>query len=343
MLQKINKKTNYLLYAPLQNNIFRPRVHIKPYEYPDLLKYKDATRHSFWVHTEYNYDPDVQDIKVNLKEHEKLAVERTMLAISQIENAVKSFWANIDKHLPKPEISDVGFTFAECEVRHKDAYAHLLEKLQLNSQFENIYSIPALYDRLAYIDKINQRAKSSTDPKDYFKSIIFFSMLIENTSLFSQFYIIMALNKFDNVLKGMSNAIEATSKEEELHANFGFDLINIIKEENPEWWTLELQEYIKEKMRKAFKAEQKVLDWIYEGGDLTAAPKAVVEYFVMNRLNKSLTAIGIEPIFDIPVGYQKEYQWFEDEISITKQGDFFQKRNVTYTKKSKTFEGEDLF
>ena len=54
-----------------------------------------------------------------------------MLAISQIEVAVKSFWGDIYKRMPKPEIGNVGATFAESEVRHADAYSHLIQLLGL--------------------------------------------------------------------------------------------------------------------------------------------------------------------------------------------------------------------
>lgn len=327
----------------MTSNIFLKRTELKPYEYPQLLQYVDAIRHSYWIHTEFNFTPDIQDMMVKMQPHEVEALNRTMLAISQIENAVKSFWGDIHKHLPKPEISDVGYTFAESEVRHKDAYAALLDRMGLNERFEKVKSIPAVQDRLDYINKINAKAKISDDPKEYFKSIIFFSMLIEHVSLFSQFYIILAFNKFDNVLKGMSNAVEATSKEEEIHANFGFDIINIIKNENPEWFTLELQNYIRSKMLKAFAAEQKVLDWIYEAGDLNAAPREVVENFIKHRLNTALTAIGIEELFKISEEDKKKFIWFVDEISVTKNNDFFQKRSTNYTKRSKSVNAEDLF
>ena len=55
-----------------------------------------------------------------------------MLAISQIEIAVKTFWGDIYKRMPKPEIGNVGATFAESEVRHADAYSHLIQLLGLN-------------------------------------------------------------------------------------------------------------------------------------------------------------------------------------------------------------------
>lgn len=330
--------------SPIPSNIFIPRINIKPYEYPHLLKYVDAIRHSYWLSSEYNYTPDIQDMKVNMTKVEAATIERTMLAISQIESAVKSFWGKVGDHIPKPEVSKVGATFSECEVRHEDAYSELLEKLGLNERFENIKNVPALYDRINYISKINTKAKNSPDPKDYFKSIIFFSILIENVSLFSQFFIIMSMNKHKNVLKGISNAVEATSKEEDLHANFGFDLINIIKEENPEWWTKELRDYISLKCLKAFKAEQKVLDWIYQDGDIDCVPRALTEEYIKERINRSLNAIGIDNLFkDIPKEAKEDFKWFDDEVMVTKQNDFFQKRSTNYTKRDKVISEEDLF
>ena len=342
MINSQQKATAPVAAIDTKPNIFSRRVNLKPYEYPQLAQYVEAIRDCYWRHQEYNYDPDVQDIKVNMKPHEAEAINRTMMAISQVEVAVKSFWSKVGDHLPKPEIAKVGATFADSEARHEDAYSHLLEKLGLNQRFETINEIPAMWDRIQYIRKINQRTKESVDPKDYFRSIIFFSMLIENVSLFSQFYIIMSFDKHKKMLKGMSNAVEATSKEEDLHANFGFDVINIMKEENPEWWTDKLKAYITEKMKKAYKAEMKVLDWIYENGDLESAPRTVVEQFIAHRLNSSMKAIGLEPIFIIGLEAE-EFKWFEDEISVTKQNDFFQKRSTAYTKRNKAITEEDLF
>lgn len=324
-------------------DIFRPRVNIKPYEYPDLLKYVDAIRHSYWLHTEYNYDPDIQDMRVNMKPNEVQSVKRAMLAISQIEASVKTFWGKMHAHLPKPEIAKVGATFAESEARHEDAYSELLERLGLNEEFAHIQEIPAMWDRISYINKITARAKQATDQREYFETIIFFSMLIEYVSLFSQFYIIMAFNKHDNVLKGMSNAVEATSKEEDIHSNFGFDVINIIKEENPEWFNDALIQRVKTMANKAFYAEKKVLDWIYADGDLDAAPRKVVEEFIASRLNRALQAIGIDPIFELNDALASQFQWFEDEVTVTKSNDFFQKRSTNYTKRSKAITEEDLF
>lgn len=65
---------------------------MKPYEYPELLQYVDAVRHSYWIHTEFNFTSDIQNFNVDINEVEKNAIKNTMLAIAQIEVAVKSFW-----------------------------------------------------------------------------------------------------------------------------------------------------------------------------------------------------------------------------------------------------------
>lgn len=109
-------------------NIFEKRINIKPYEYPELLQFKDAIRHSYWLHTEFNLTSDIQNYKVDLNEQEKEVIKKTMLAISQIEVNVKRFWGDLYKFIPKPEIDDVGATFAESEVRHKDALTFCYKK-----------------------------------------------------------------------------------------------------------------------------------------------------------------------------------------------------------------------
>tara|TARA_R110000764_G_scaffold53114_4_gene115496 strand:- start:158 stop:640 length:483 start_codon:yes stop_codon:yes gene_type:complete len=130
-------------------------------------------------------------------------------------------------------------TFAESEVRHKDAYARLLRILGLEKEFQNVIEVPAIKGRLKYLKKYLNGTRSKDD-KMYTKSVLLFSLFIEHVSLFSQFLIMMSFNKDKNVLKGISNVVEATSKEEEIHGNFGAEIINIIKKENPEWFDIEI-------------------------------------------------------------------------------------------------------
>lgn len=322
--------------------LFDKRVNFKPYEYPNILGFRDAIRHSYWLHTEFNVTGDIQDFKSNISKEEKEVIKRTMLAISQIEISVKTFWAKIYDRMPKPEIGAVGMTFAESEIRHADAYAFLLEKMGLNKEFEKIHEIPAIIDRVNYLSKYIGISKSRDD-KNYALSVLLFSVFIEHISLFSQFLIMMSFNKHKNMFKGLSNIVEATSKEEEIHGKFGLEIVNILKKENPGWFDQEFNEAIKKACIKAEKAERKILDWIFESGDLEFLNKKTVINFIKNRFNKALINLDIEPIFKISSEELQKTIWFDEEIMVTKDNDFFNKRSTTYSKKQKSINEDDLF
>ena len=343
----LNVAKAYILYRNIQakkrqRNIFERKMSLKPFEYPELYEYVPAIRHSYWIHTEFNFTSDIQDFKTHLSDIERSAIKNAMLAISQIEVAVKSFWGDIYHKIPKPEVGAVGSTFAESEVRHTDAYSHLLEILGLNSEFENLKKNPVIMKRVRYLDAALNNSKSEND-REYSESILLFSLFIEHVSLFSQFLIIMAFNKHKNMLKGISNVVEATSKEEQIHGDFGIDLIKIIRNENPEWFDIKYDFKIQNMCKSAYEAESAIIDWIFEKGELDFLPKNQVKEFIKDRFNRSLESIGVKKIFETEQELLNETEWFNDEIIGTKHVDFFVKRSINYSKKTQSITAEDLF
>lgn len=337
----------YILYREKQaeerkRDIFKPRTNLKPYEYPELEKYKEAIQHSYWLFSEFNYTSDVQDYKVNVKPNERTAIRNCMLAISQVEVSIKEFWSDLYKRLPKPEFANVGSTFAESEVRHSDAYSNLLELLGLNGEFEKIQDIPALNKRIKYLKKHNAYANTG-DNKDYMVAVMIFSSIIEHISLFSQFLIIMSFNKEENKFKGMANAIKATSKEENLHGEFGIELVNTAIEENPEWFDEEWKTIMYDTMKEAYESEKELLDWIFEDGELDFLSKYTVEEYIKNRMNNSLDSIGLERIFEVDEKELEKTDWFDLETVSTAHNDFFDSRSVNYSKRQKSMTAQDLF
>ena len=337
----------YILYRNTQNrkrqrNVFEKRITLKPYEYPELYEYVPAIRHSYWIHTEFNFTSDIQDFKTKLSDLEKNAIKNTMLAISQIEVAVKSFWGDVYHKILKPEIGSVGATFAESEVRHADAYSHLLEILGLNAEFNDLKKNPVIMKRVRYLEAALASSKSEEN-KEYSEAVLLFSLFIEHVSLFSQFLIIMAFNKHRNMLKGVSNVVEATSKEEQIHGDFGIDLIKIIKAENPSWFDVLYESRIQDMCKNAFEAESAIIDWIFEKGELDFLPKKEINEFIKDRFNRSLESIGVEKVFETDESLLNNTEWFNDELIATKHGDFFVKRSINYSKKSQSITGEDLF
>lgn len=323
-------------------DIFKKRVNFKPFEYPQLIDFADSINKSYWLVSEFNFTQDIQDFRTKLNPIEKSAIKRAMLAISQIETQVKTYWADLYKRLPKPEVAVVGMSFAESEVRHERAYAHLLEILGLNEEFEQIIEVPAIKGRINYLEKYLDGSRSKDD-RVYTKTILLFSMFIEHVSLFSQFLIIMAFNKEKNLLSGISNVVEATSLEEQVHGLFGAEVINIIRKEHPDWFDDNMDDMIKSACMKAFKAECEIVDWMYEEGDLDFLPKEVVKEFIKNRFNTVLKNGGFDKVFEIDTNLTEQTDWFEVQLTTPKEDDFFYKTSNAYNKKSKPITAEDLF
>lgn len=323
-------------------DIFRKRVEFKPVEYPVMQEYVDAIRHSYWIHTEFNYSSDIQDMKANMSASERQVAERAMLAISQIEVAVKTFWAKIGDKFPKPEVQAVAATFSESEVRHADAYSNLLEIMGLNDQFSQLKNVPAIQKRIEYLERA---IATPVDDRDYFYNIILFSMLIENVSLFSQFFILLSMNKHKGYLKGIANAVQSTSLEEDIHAKFGFELVNIIKTERPDWWTAETTSKVKALVDEAYQAEVAIVHWIFESyteSDIynSYIIPSDVWSFLSDRIARTFEAVGIE---QDKYKRTSEFEWFDVEITATKEIDFFNKKSSAYNKRSKSITAEDLF
>jgi ribonucleotide reductase beta subunit family protein with ferritin-like domain len=128
-----------------------------------------------------------------------------------------------------------------------------------------------------------------------------------------------------------------------IHALLGVYLIGKIKEEYPDWFNEDFYTKLYRACQKAYKAECNIIDWIFEKGELAFLPKDVVKEFVKCRFNESLEMIGGHKEFEINQDLIKEVQWFNDEIYAEVNTDFFHKRPVTYSKKTKSITSEDLF
>ena len=483
-----------------KRNLFEKRVNLKPYEYPELIAFKDAIRHSYWLAEEFNYTSDIQDYHTNVSQQEKSVITKSMLAIAQIEVAVKRFWVDIYRYIPKPEIDEVGVTFGESECvvegteiltpsgwvnfknitgdtlvcqfdartkeisfakptkviknryqgdvyrfitedgkwvsvftpnhrmldfdpvtgeervvlakdfdvsidrvkyyggydqrsdkeidnitlysldnpniqkevidydgmiycvtvpsgfiitrykntvsiegncRHQNAYAMLLEKLGMDEMFAHLHEYPALMSRYDYMEAF--MANKNESKSEFVLSLILFSLFVEHISLFGQFLVIMSFNKHKNMFKGISNAIEATSKEEEIHGRFGIALYGILKEEHPELFTDEFYQELTTLADSALKAEKAILHWIFEEGDLDFIDLATAENYIIHRYNNSLEILGIEAPYLVDERLLAKTRWFDEEVLSGKENDFFYKRSTDYSKKQKQITADDLF
>lgn len=323
-------------------SIFDKRVNYKPFEYPEVLQFTEALNKTYWVHSEVDFTADVQDFHSHLSPNEKQVVKRSLLAIAQIEVAVKSFWGNLYEHLPKPEFNGLGSTFAECEFRHSEAYSRLLQVLGYDNEFQNLITTPVIRKRIDYLSQALEHTRSK-DKKQYVSSLILFSILIENVSLFSQFAIILSFSRFQGVMKNVSNIIAWTSVDEQIHANAGIFIVNKIKDEFPEFFDQNSQEDIRTMVENSIEVEAEILDWIFSEGEIEQLSKQDLLTFMKYRVDESLEKIGMERLYPDSSAGSQPLLWFEEEIFANSLDDFFAKRPVDYTKHDKSITANDLF
>ena len=218
----------------------------------------------------------------------------------------------------------------------------MLEVLGYNDEFLNVVEIPAVRKRIDFLSNVLKNANSTT-PKEYVSSLLLFSILIENVSLFSQFAIILSFTRFKGYMKNVSNIIAWTSVDEQIHANAGIYLINKIREEQPELLTDEDIEAIYQLVDQSLEVESEILDWIFELGEIDKVSKINLLNFMKYRVDDSLHKIGMKPRYNVSEEDYKPMVWFEEEVFANSLDDFFAKRPVDYTKHDKSITANDLF
>lgn len=322
--------------------LFEEQIARKPDLYPWTKQFIEAIWKGFWTPEEFNFRSDYSQFKTDLTEAEQQIVVKTMSAIGQIEIAVKSFWADVGKHLPHPSIKDLGYAMANSEVIHNMAYEKILDVLHMTHVFEENLNEEVIKGRVDYLRKYNNKVYED-DKKQYIYSIILFTLFVENVSLFSQFYIIMHMNRNKAVMKDCAQQVQYTRNEEMLHAQVGIKLIQTLRDEYPEYFDQELQERVEQECIDSLKAESKVIDWIMGDYTVKGLDANILKSFIAYRMAESIDQIGFDSSeikFDQEL--VDETFWFEEELLGANMTDFFQKRPVEYAK-GQGITADDLF
>ena len=322
-------------------SIFEERFNYKPFEYPEIEELGSKLTDTFWTHKELTFEGDKIDFH-NLNDIEKEIVLRTLTLIATIEVKVKDFWGQLGNHFPKPEIKELGAIASESEVRHTKSYDKLLSVLDMEEYYNKALKNYFILGRFNYLDKYLKLSPHNSDNSKYLLKLILFSVLIENVSLFSQFATIMYFYKHNGIMKDIRNIVKWTSIDEQLHFNIGVLLTNILRKEFPEMFTSDLEEVVHKACLKAIKYESKLLEWVFEKGELQKMSRENLEDYMKFRVNESLDQLGFKKLFENQKS-PKELDFFYEEVFADSQDDFFAVRPVDYTLKDIAITGEDLF
>lgn len=312
--------------------LFEPQVERLPDHYPWAQDFIEAMQDGFWTSKKFSFDSDKTDYDLHLLPDEREIIKRCLAAIAQIEVKVKEYWGLLGRKLPHPSLYDLGIVLANTEVIHNRAYEKLLKVLGLTNVFKENMNVPAIAGRVKYLTKHTEKTFKDDDRKQFIYSLILFTLFVENVSLFSQFYIVLWFNRFENRFKDAAQQVKYTRNEELLHAQVGMKLINTLRAEYPELFDAELEAKIREECQVAFEAESNLIDWMLGDYDRPKLNAPLLKSYVAQRLNESLEGIGYSAMFDVTEEQKAETFWMTEGLLAPAKVDFFHSEPTAYQK-----------
>lgn len=305
------------------------------------LKYKWAWEHylngcaNHWMPTEVPMAKDIELWKSNgLSEAERLMVMRNLGFFSTAESLVaNNIVLAIFKFVTNPECRQYLLRQAFEEAIHTHTFHYIVESLALDEgEIFNMYNeIPAIQEKDAFEMKLTEdvlRTDFSTDTfegaQKFLENLVGYYLIMEGLFFYSGFAMILSLHR-QNKMTGIGEQFQYILRDETIHLNFGIDLINGIKEENPDLWTPSFQEHLINKIREAVELEIRYAhDCLPKGILGLTAPmfKEYAQYIADRRLER----IGLKTQY----GSKNPFPWMSETIDLGKEKNFFETRVTEY-------------
>lgn len=309
------------------------RLTYSPFLYQRAFDTFLKQQQAHWLATEISLNQDVLDWETKLTPSEKAVIGGILKGFTQAEVVVNDYWSNrVAKWFRHPEIMMAATTIASFEAIHQHAYSLLDETLGFNDYASYIAepTVKAKLDRL-----IELPAKTKEDKA---LSLAVFSAFTEGVSLFSSFAVLLHFSRF-NKLKGMSQIVTYSIKDESLHADFGCYLFRTLIEENQSLWTDELKRQIYQAARDTVELEDNFIDKVFENGAIENLNKEDLKVFIRNRANMQLGKLGLKQNWkNVDKEALKRLEWFDILSSGERLDDFFYVKSASYSKNVITFD-----
>jgi ribonucleoside-diphosphate reductase beta chain len=306
------------------------------------IKYHWAWEHyingcaNHWMPSEVPMAKDIETWRGNkLSDGERLVVMRNLGFFSTAESLVgNNIVLAIFKHVTNPEARQYLLRQAFEEAIHTHTFLYIVESLGLNQrEIFNMYKqIPSIARKDAFEMEMTEAILSdgfSTDTLEgkqkFVENLIAFYVIMEGIFFYSGFVMILSMHR-QNKMTGIGEQFQYILRDETIHLNFGIDLINGIKEENPEIWTDEFQEHIIGKIKEAVELEIAYAWDVLPEGVLGLNGNLFDEY-VKYIADRRLERIGLPTQFD---GAKNPFPWMSEVIDLGKEKNFFETRVTEY-------------
>jgi ribonucleoside-diphosphate reductase beta chain len=323
------------------SNILEERIAYKPFEYQWAFDYWFAQHSAHWMHHQIQMQGDIKDWNENLDEKEKNVISNILKGFAQTELEVEDYWSTyVTKWFPKPEIRKMAIAFADSETIHAEAYSYLNETLGLND-FEAFLKDPTTMAKLETLMAVD---KDDESIENIARSLALFSACAEGIQLFSSFAVMLSFRP-TNRMKGISQQMVYSIRDESMHSAAGCKLFRTLIEENPHIATEEFIASVNEGINLALANEFDYIDKIFEMGDLDTITKAQLKNFMYDRANRKAAELGLPnpTLHAVDPVLLEEMSWFYTIISAPVNGDDFDLHTSNYSEANADWNGEDLF
>ncbi|WP_092401399.1 MULTISPECIES: ribonucleotide-diphosphate reductase subunit beta [Candidatus Ichthyocystis] len=299
-------------------------------------KYQSACA-NHWMPNEIGMSRDIELWKnpKGLTDDERLIVERNLgFFVTADSLAANNIVLGTYRHITAPECRQFLLRQAFEEAIHTHAYQYIVESLGLDEgqTFNAYHEIPSIRDKdeflIPFIDVLtdpNFKTGTFTNDQALLRSIVVFACIMEGLFFYVGFVQILALGR-QNKMTGAAEQYQYIMRDESMHCNFGIDLINQIKIENPELWTAAFKKELVGLMTKAVELEYRyAVDTMPRGVlGLNADMFSAYLRFIANR---RMVQIGLEPLF---AGQENPFPWMSEMMDLKKEKNFFETRVTEY-------------
>ncbi|MFA5939002.1 MAG: ribonucleotide-diphosphate reductase subunit beta [Sinimarinibacterium sp.] len=270
-----------------------------------------------------------------LSDDERLLVKRNLGFFATADSlAANNIVLGTYRHISSPECRRYLLRQAFEEALHTHAYQYIVESLGLDEgEIFNMYNeVPSIRDKAAFllpfIDTLtdpNFRTGTPEDDQRLLRSLIVFACIMEGLFFYVGFVQILALGR-RNKMVGAAEQYQYILRDESMHLNFGIDLINQIKLENPQLWTEPFRAEIRGLLEQAVELESRYAIDTLPRGVLGLNAEMFAEY-LRYIANRRCAQIGLEPIYS---GAGNPFPWMSELIDLKKEKNFFETRVTEY-------------
>ena len=308
-----------------------------PFKYKWAWEKYLATCANHWMPQEVNMTRDIATWKDpnGLTEDERRIVKRNLgFFVTADSLAANNIVLGTYRHITAPECRQFLLRQAFEEAIHTHAYQYIVESLGLDESeiFNAYHEVQSIRDKdeflIPFIEAImdpNFRTGTLAADQTLLKSLIVFACLMEGLFFYVGFTQILALGR-QNKMTGAAEQYQYILRDESMHCNFGIDLINQIKLENPQLWTPEFKTDIRALFEKAVELEYRYAEDTMPRGVL-GLNASMFKGYLRYIANRRATQIGLEALFP---NEENPFPWMSEMIDLKKERNFFETRVIEY-------------